>query len=158
MSSYAYEEIAVDGVATWLADATYGIEAQLRAIEVERTLDANTLPDPEAIEQAYLPTDARSPLVQVYEEASESTDHRARLALVDLTVAVTFNSDSDLPAAELLLRRYLEAIRRCLAADSTCGGTVGQAVWTDANRSYPLTYDSVTRHARAIGVLVRVQD
>lgn len=155
---YAFEEKAVAALAAHLADDTDGFVAQLRAIETELELDEGALPDPESIEDAYLPTDARSPLIQVYEEASEPESHRERLAFVDCTVAITYNGDSDLVASERLMRRYLQAFRMCFAASATLGGRVGQAVWTDANRSYPMTYDSVTRHARAIGVLVRVQD
>lgn len=156
----AFEEKAVAALVALFSDETVGVVAQLRAIELDLGLDANALPDPEAIEGAALPMDARSPLIQVFEEASEplAAGHRHDLADVDCTVGVSFNGDSDVAAGELVARRYLQALRMCLKASPTCLGAVGQAYWTDANRTLDLTYDSTTRHGRALGVRVRVQD
>ena len=158
--SQAFEELAVDGLVALFGDATHGIAAQLRLIETALGLDENVIPDPEGIASAVLPADARSPLIQVYEEASEPLEagHRHNFAEVDCTVGISYNGDSDLEASERLMRRYVQAVRMSLKASPTCLGAVGQAYWTDANRSLDLTYDSLTRHGRAVGVRVRIQD
>lgn len=158
--SRGYEQLAVAGVLAALADETTGLVAQLRAVETADSLDANTLPDPEAFVAAQVPTDPRSPLVQVYDEASENSgsEWRNRIAGVDVTIGVTYNGDADLEAAELVMRRYVRAVRMVFDADPTCGGIVGQVWITDANRSLEITYDSVTRHGRYLGALVRVHD
>lgn len=158
--SFAYEERAVAAVAALLADGTYGIAAQLRVIETAHSLDPHTLPDPEAVIDYLAPADSRSPLVQVYDVAQENTGEQWRNAIsgVEVEVAITYNSDSDISAAELVMRRFIQAVRMALHASPNCLGAVGQAWPTDANRTVEMTYDSTTRHGRAIGVVVRVQD
>lgn len=158
--SNRFEELAVAAVVAALEDETFGLAVQLGALRTLLTLTTADLPDPEAIEGAAVPSDARSPLVQVFDAAAQplQAGHRHHLAEVDLTIGVSYNGDANVAAGELVVRRYLGAIRDVLDASPTCGGRVSQAWWTDANRELDITYDSITRHTRAIGVNVRVHD
>lgn len=158
--SRAYEEKAVAAVAGLLADAGVGVVAQLRIIETERSLAPHTLPDPVAILDYLAPADPRSPLIQVYDVAQQNSGEqwRNRISDVEVEIGITYNGDADISAAELLMRRYIQAVRMALDASPTCLQAIGQAWAMDANRTLEMTYDSTTRHGRAIGVAVRVQD
>lgn len=153
--SNAYEQIAVSSLATYLAAH---LPAALRAVETADSLTVSSIPDPVAYVQAEVPADTRSPLVMVFDVASipEQAGHRNHLAEVDCTIGVLYSSDADLEGAELLMRRYVRALRDVLDLDPHLGGTVAAAWWTDENRNPPMTYDSATRHGRALGVTVRV--
>lgn len=155
-----FEYKAVDAVASALADPTFGLAVQLAALRAALTLTEAELPDPAAIEPASMPDDTRSPLVVVYDLAAEpmNAGHRHHLAGVDLTVGVVYNGDARVTVGERVVRLYLAAIRNVLDASPTCGGRVSQAWWTDANRDLEVTFKSITRHARALGVMVRVHD
>lgn len=161
MSRFRYARLARRAVQSALADETTGFAAQLRAIETDESLDANTLPDPEAIVAAEVPDDPRSPLIQVFFGARQSSgaETRNRIAQVEIVVGITYNSDADLEHAADFMDYFAEAVLRTLEADPTCGGAVGQAWSPDDNSTgLQITNDSVTRHGRYIGVFVRVHD
>lgn len=161
MSAHRYARKAREGLAAALADVTSGFVAQLRAIETAEGYDSNALPDPEAIIAYEAPEDPRSPLVQVYFAAREQggAEVRDRIAGIECVIGITYNSDNDLETAARTMDHFEEAVLRMLEADPTCGGRVGQAWSSDSNTTgLQIINDSVTRHGRYIGVLVRVHD
>lgn len=155
-----FEYQAVDAVVQAFGDATFGLAVQLAALRSALSLTTDELPDPVAIEPASMPDDSRSPLVVVFDMAAEpmNAGHRHHLAGVDLTVGVVYNGDAQVTLGERVVRLYLAALRNVLDASPTCGGRVSQAWWTDANRDLEVTFKPITRHARALGVMVRVHD
>lgn len=144
----AYEEIAVDALASHLES------------ELPGKLPAGN-DEPQAYVKAFVPSDGRFPLIQVYDESCEpyeDSGQRHSFAVVDCTVAVTWTGGTDQAANELVMRRYVQAIREAIMEDTTLGAQVVQAEWTDADRDFPIEDNSASRHTRALGVAVLVQD
>lgn len=148
--SRAYEEIAVDALASSLSAS---LPSTLTAID-------SSLEAPVAYSKAFLTADNRSPLIQIYDEDTGPVDagQRHAMALVNCSVAITYNGRVNLETNELKMRRYIEGIRRVIMADPSLGGLVVQAEWTEAVRDFPIDYDSQTRHVRVLGVSVVVHD
>lgn len=153
MSRYAQK--AVDALHATFAS---GFAEELRLIETEESLDEGELRDPVDYVKAFTPADNRSPLVQIYELSGVPISHRNRLTAVECTVAVTYNGGTDIEADELRMRRYLTAMIRVIELDTTLGGRVTGAIWTDFERGLNIIDEASTRHVRALGVEMRVHD
>lgn len=136
-----------------------GFEAYLRAYELAAGLATNALPNPVAYERASLPSDTRSPLVQVFDGAwvPGVAGQRNRLWHADLTVVLEYTSDAQLVGAEDLMRAMVAAMVDLFSANPIQDG-VGFAV-TDGDRSHAMVeQDSMIRHVRALGLKAMVQD
>jgi len=146
----AYEEIAVDALHSTFSTS---FASTLSAID-------STVTPPVAYVKAFHPADNRSPLVQIYERASEPAEagQRNELAIVDCDLVITYNGGTDTVADEAIMRKYCEAVRTLLMTDPTLGGSVSAAFWTELARDFDIEYDSQTRHVRAFGVEVLVHD
>jgi hypothetical protein len=148
---------AVAALAAAMSDVTNGMVAQLRLIETALGLTASSLTDPVAIVATDVPQDNRTPLVQVYDESWVWVGpHREKVMNVNCTVLVSYASDSDVAAADTIMRRYMVAVAQVIELDSTLGGYVVGAALTDGDSSRSIGDTSSTRHARAQGVLVQV--
>lgn len=136
-----------------------GFEAFLRAYETQAGLAANTLPNPQHYAREFVPNDARTPLVQVYEGAFGPVDNRNRLTWADLTIAIAYTGDANIEGTGDIMRGYVSALIDAIEADPSLGGRVNAAWWTDGDRTHPMIdQDSAIRHVRAIGVTVHVHD
>jgi hypothetical protein len=150
-----YAEKAVSGLAAYVRT---NLPTYLRAVETEQELDEDTLPDPEAVIECRAPSDNRSPIVEVYAEVGEAIDERLRKHSYDCTLAWAFIGDADLEAGERTMMRCYTAMRRCLEADTTLGGTVSVAIPGRVEFEASRTSDAATRHEFALGVEIHTDD
>lgn len=146
----AYEEIAVNALYTTFNSS---FASTLSAID-------GTITPPVAYLKAFQPADNRSPLIQIYDRSTEPAEagQRNELAVVDCDLVITYNAGTNSEAAELVMRRYCQAVRTLLMVDPTLGGTVVAAYWTELARDFDIDDDSQTRHVRAFGITVEVHD
>jgi len=146
----AYEEVAVDALHTTFS-ASYA--STLSAIDSSVTA-------PVGYVKAFHPADNRSPLVQIYDRASEPAEagQRNELAIVDCDLIITYNGGTNTVADEAIMRKYCEAVRTLLMNDPTLGGAVAAAFWTELARDFDIDSESQTRHVRAFGIEVQVHD
>lgn len=155
-----YEQRAVDALH---AVFTAGFATQLRAVETDEGLSSGALTDPQAYIRAFVPSDNRTPLIQIYAEGGEplgDSGNRQNLSMIDCTVVATYGATSDMEAAERFMGRYLTAMIQLVRANPRLGNAAGiiGAWWTDFARTFPIIDQAATRHARGIGVMVHVQD
>lgn len=150
-----YEHIAIEAMHDHLvaALATHlGLAATARGL--------TTPPMPLDFVRGLTPGDNRTPLIMIWDEETRPLEagHRNFLAVVDLSVAISFAYSTLVEEGEARARVYVEGIRRAVRSDPTLGGRVGQAVWTEASRAVPFDDDSMVRHVRVLGFDVHVHD
>lgn len=150
-----YVNKAVTQAAAYLAA---NLPGKLRAVETELGLDADSLTDPVEVVSNRVPFDNRSPLLEVFEEGWTWTDQANRMLSVDLTIALSYVSDSDLGAGEQFMRRYITALIDTIHADQTLGGTVTAAILTDGSSAVARGDSSASRFVYTQGLEVRVND
>jgi hypothetical protein len=149
-----FTELAVDALADYLAAnlATY-----LRQVETEVGLSSGDLPDPVEYVRADLPFDTRSPRVDVY-ESSWDLEQDGVDTMVDVTCSARWNYLSlSAVDGELVARRTLTALIKCVEADRTLGGTV-QAVYYESGTAVAVPADDRTRHVVDQQLIVRMQE
>lgn len=152
-----YTDKAVTSLADYIRTH---IAARLRAIEVEEDLEENSLADPQAVVAARVPSDNRTPLIEVFDEGWEFLKKaNQRLLAVDCTVSWSYASDTDLVAGAKTLRRYETALLKLLElGDWRLGGAVVLAIPTDGASGVVRGDNSATRHVFTQGVMVHVHD
>lgn len=130
----------------------------LRAVETELGLSSGALPDPKDYVPADLPFDNRNPRVDIYEDDWDlEDDHVDIMANVGCSIAWSYSSDADTEAGELLARRCLTAMIKCIWADRTLGGTV-VACLLEGGSAGSLTEEKITRHLFHQPVTVRLHE
>lgn len=119
--------------------------------------------------EAFNPSDNREgPTIEIYDEGTQITDNRNRIAVVDVTVAIKkTHDDQDLQANQKWMQRYAAIIRRCFEVGPHTLSFVDAwatdpvkilAVVTDGGRDYPFVDTSKTRDIRVVGLEVTVFD
>ena len=150
-----YTERAVDALHTYVST---NYATQLRDVETDQGLDANSLTDPVAYLKFRAPFDNRSPLVQIYEEGWRFEDQRNNLLIVDCAIEIMFHGATDLASGELRMRRYLTALYQTIAVDPLLNdAAVTGALWLDGAAGEIIGDTSATRHIIAQGIQVRVK-
>jgi hypothetical protein len=149
-----FTDLAVDALADYLVTslATY-----LRAVETELGLSSGDLPDPDAYVRANLPFDDRSPRVDVFETEWAFEDDGAD-TMCDVTCSIVWSYVSLNPVAgELVARRTLTALVKCIDADRSLGSVVS-AVFLDDGSATAVQEDNHTRHVLDQPVVVRMHE
>jgi hypothetical protein len=151
-----FTDLAVDAVADYLAAhyATY-----LRAVETELSLGASSLPDPVAYVRADLPQDNRSPRFDIYEESwnLNSDDFDDLLPIVDVSVVWSYLGDAAVENGELITRRCLTALLKCIYADRSLGGAVVECLFGTGSAG-AIRVDNKTRHGFRQVLKVQTQE
>lgn len=158
MAGERWTQKAVKSLRDYLA-ANYA--TQLRAVETAQGLAANSIPDPVEYIAAKVPKDNRVPLVQCYETRwswTRAAGQRNLLLTVDCEIVLTYASDADLGAGELMLRRYQTALLDCLKADPKLANTVVQCAIADGDSEAIAGDASSTRMLFAQGVVIDVME
>ena len=153
MAGEKYADRAIAELAAWL---TAQLPAQLRQVETDQGLTPSSLTDPVAVVKARVPSDNRSPLIEVFEESWDYIDFRQRLLSVDCSIVCSFTHDADISAGELFVRRYLTALLRTLEQDATFGGKVEACIPRDGSSAMIQGAQSETREVFAQGVEIRL--
>lgn len=150
--AHRFTERAVEALRDYIA-ANY--ESYLREVETELSLSSGALPNPVAYMQADLPSDNRNPRVDVYEESWEfRDDDRDRMYMVvNCTIAWIYKGDADNEAGEILARRCLTAMLKCLWDGRDLGGEV-TAIYFLNGSAGAVTEENATQHVFAQGVAV----
>lgn len=154
--SARFTDRAVDAVADYL-EANY--ETYLRSVETELGLSSGDLTDPAAYVRADLPFDNRNPRVDVFEDDWDFTDDDDGdiHAVVGVSIVWSYLSDADEESGELVARRNLTAMIRCLWADRTLGSTV-KAIAFRTGSSGAVPEEERTRHVIEQGLDVLLQE
>ena len=147
-----YVEQAVDAL---YAQINGSIASKCTAVETASSLSAGDLPAPTVIKYEA-ENDNRSPLIQIFEDGFEG-DQRNGVYYVPCRVVFTLKSDADLSAAEVKVRRYIDAIMRSVLADPTLGGLAPQCVFTGASAHMTVGDESTTRHGYELAWTVTVE-
>ena len=141
-----------------------GFEAFLREYETRTGLAANTLPNPIAYVRTASPFDTRTPLFRIF-DLSIMPDARAgqrnRITTTDLSISIAYTSDTDVEAAEDIMRAYLACMIRSVEdpAGRTFGRRVVQVAWTlGARANGQLRDTSQIRHVRSLDLRVDSHD
>ena len=117
-----YVEQAVDALYTQInAD----IAGKLADVESDSSLSAGDLPAPTVVKYEATGLNT-SPLIQIFEQGfspdNENGGIRSGVYAVPCKVIFTLRADADLSAAEVKVRRYVDAIIRSVVNDTTLGG------------------------------------
>lgn len=153
MANEKYVDRAVKQVAAFIRA---NLPTQLRQVETDQGLTANSLTDPVEVVEARVPFDTRSPLIEVYEESGVYESFSERLMVVDCSVVCSFTHDANVAAGELFVRRYMTALLRTMEQDATLGGTVNAAIPIDIESAVIRSAPGETTEAFALGVQVRL--
>jgi len=138
-----FTDMAVDALADYV-EANYA--TYLDAVETELSLTAGTLPDPTAYYRADLPLDNHNPRVDVFEESWSFVDDGDDLMVeVVCSVLWSYLGDADRAAGELMARRCLTAMIKCLWASRTLSGTV-KAIYLGSGSAASVDESNGTRH------------
>lgn len=156
-----FEETAVNQMQSFVQT---NLSTYLRAVESADGLAANSLTDPIDYQRASRPFDPRFPLVQIYDVKTTPAQagHRNHIAKVEVELIISdVVAGSDVQGAEDKMRRYLRAIRNCVASDYNLGTgsttpRVAQAVWIEAGRVLHEQFADVARVGRGIMFEVEV--
>lgn len=135
-----------------------GLAAQLRLVETEAGIAANSLTDPEEIVRGQVPWDPRSPLIQIYDVSWETIDQRNNLWRVSLACVLTHVGAPDITSGKLFARRYMAAIKRLILSDPTAGDQLVGVYLTDGASSAGEGDNSGIRTIYAQGIDVDVYD
>jgi hypothetical protein len=137
-------DLAVDAVADYIESnyATY-----LRIVETELGLASDALTDPKAYVRADLPFDNRNPRIDVFEEDWNFSEDDNVDIHAEVGVAIVWSSihDAGDEEGELIARRNLTALIKCLWSDRTLGGAV-KAVLFRSGSAGAVPEDERTRH------------
>lgn len=155
-------EVLIDKAVTELAayiEANLALE--LRQIEFDQGLAANALGSWSGILKAFNPYTHQGgdgqPEIQVYDLQADLSSQRHDLISVQCAVDLVWTGTSGDPeAAETFGRRWLSALIRCVTKrhpQSSDSGVV--FLVSDLDRATE-AYESTMRHARSMGVEVRV--
>lgn len=145
----AYVDRAIESL---YAQLVAQFETELRTIETEDSLTANSIPDPEQYSKSRVPNWNASPLVQVYD--AQWGDESSRSGIYNTTAAIIlgYRSDADLDAGEKIMRQYITAAIRVIDRDPTLGGTVSQATALAGDSGYTEGDNSAGRMMRLVTV------
>ena len=134
------------------------LETELRAVETEQSLTANSLTDPVVYVEGYLPNDTRSPIIQVFCMRGTPDDWKNGLYIYNCSVVLGFVHDADIEAGQLQARRYLTALLETLRVDRTLGGVVTIAIDTDQTLFADKPSDAETLHYVALEIDVQIDE
>ena len=150
-----YETAAVDALHTQVSAQ---LATQLAAVETDEGIAAGSLTQPISILKNRAPNDNISPLMRIYSDGAGTFDQRNHLYVVDciIDLGYKFPTGTDLAALELFMRRYLDAMRRCVLADQTLGGAACQALIEEASDDSGDGDTSETRRVATLAVIVTV--
>src|SRR3990167_2055539 len=152
-----YVEQAVDALYT---QVNADIAAKLTDVESDSGLSAGELPAPTVVK--YEATNLNtSPLIQIFEQGfspiDESGGIRSGAYAVPCKLVFTLRADADLSAAEVQVRRYVDAIMRSVVNDTTLGGSAVGCEFLGANAHVAIGDESTTRHGYEFDFDVYVQ-
>jgi hypothetical protein len=145
----AYVDHAIDSLHARIQSQLPG---ELRIIETEDSLAANSIIDPVQYSKARVPNWNASPLIQVYDLRFNDETSRSGIYLTTAAVIVARKCDADLEAGEKMMRQYITALLRIIDRDPTLGNTVSQATAVVGDATYVEGDDSTTKMLRAITV------
>jgi hypothetical protein len=146
---------AVEELASYIRT---NLPTYLRATETAEGLAASSLEDPVEVLEANAPHLNTSPMVQVWAERWEFTDHSEMLLAVDCTVAINITGSEGLAALTARVDRYVTALLLCLTASRSLDNAVVQALPTDGERATVRGDDSVIRQVFAQGVAILLDE
>ena len=155
-------EVLIDkAVRDLAAHVEANLAAELRQVETDQGLPANTLGKWSRIVRAWVPTTSGggsgAPEIQIYDEPTEVPSQRHDLIAVNCAVDMVWSSPSNQPeAAEDFGRRWMTALYRCIAGKHPQSSNTGEAFLVRGFDRKSETYESTTRHARSVEVEVRV--
>lgn len=151
-----FTDAAVDALADYL-ESNY--PAYLRIVETDLGLDSGDLTDPVAYVRADLPFDNRNPRVDVFEDDWDFSEDDKVLILAEVGCSVvwSYSGDAQIEAGELLARRCLTAMVKCIWADRSLGGVVRSCLFEPGSAG-SVTEEGVTRHAFLQPVRILLQE
>jgi len=148
-------DLAVDAVADYV-ESNY--TTYLRIVETEVGLASDALTDPKAYVRADLPFDNRNPRIAIFEEDWDFGEDDNVDIHAEVGVAIVWSSihDAGDEEGELIARRNLTALIKCLWADRTLGGTVKSVLFRDGF-SGAVSEEERTRHIfkQDLGILLQ---
>jgi hypothetical protein len=152
MTTYRFIDKAVEAIMTHLQ--TY-LPAQIAAVNAERGL---LLTSPLAYVDANVPTDMRSPLVEIFDISGQCTDDHGDEWDIACGVALSFSGNADLVANERKMRAYATALIKTIRSDATLGGKVSAAFLADYSSEVMRGDSSTTRNVFQLTVRCIVKD
>lgn len=146
-----------------LTDGSTGIAAQLTAIETADSLTPNSLERPSAYIRTMIPTEYRKSVCMAVVNGVIEEDACNQIADVQCLIGFAFAGaagDANMEAAEDLGWYYCRAARMMMSAnDRTLGhANVIEAYASSSDRDFGIDQDNNMYHARALSVIVRVND
>jgi len=154
VSTWRGVQKAVDELHTYVSD---NLATELRALEIEESLDVNALEDPERIVKARIPYDNASPLIQIYEEGWDFDSQRNSICNVACTIVISVLGDPDLVASEIKLRRYETAVVRTIIGNPTLGAKVTGAIITGGDAGEVFGDDSAIRQVKTLDLDMQIR-
>jgi hypothetical protein len=155
MAGERFVDLAVVKLAAYVRA---NLPAKLRAVETAQGLTTNSLIDPVEYVEANVPTDTRNPLVEVFDTLAQVEDAHADKWMVACTVALSFTGDADLVANERTMRRYATALKDCIRASRTLGGTVKRCDIGDYSSEVVRGPNAAIRYVFTINARVGIAD
>lgn len=153
MSGEQFADLAITALRDHL-EANFATE--LRTVETALGLEENSLGSPGEIIAARTENDNRPGLIQVFDEGISPISQREHLYAVDCTVALTFLGSVDLEENDVLRRRWVTALLRCIRSNPTLSSKVNGAFLKEGAVSFTYGDRSATRLAFLLPVEVRV--
>lgn len=143
------------------AQVSNNLAAELRTVETDEGLPANTLKTWSKAVRGFNPTTERGgdgkPEIQVYDLAGSVTEQRHDLVSIGCVVDIVWTSPStDVEVAEDFGRRWMTALYRAIAKKHPATASDASTFIVQGFDRLTETYDSTMRHARSMSVEVRV--
>lgn len=120
--------------------------AQLRLVEQDEGLAAESLENPIAYVKAPVPYEARTPVIEIYSNDWAWPSQRERNMSVGVMVAVHYLGDADVEAGKTMIGHYVTALLDTLLDNQELDGTVSGIELRGGQPAIERGSDNKTRH------------